>query len=484
MTSHRQIFRSSAIIGGASVIKMIIGIVKVKVVALLLGPAGIGLMGLYENIMSMAAMLSGCGMASSGVRQVTASADDAETLAIVRRALWLGSLMLGSAGMAILWLLSEPVARLVFGDSIHASEVAWLGFGLLLTVISGSQTALLQGLRRINDLARVSIFTGLAAAPIGILVLYLLGNDGVLWFVLTAPAVNFFVVRHYAGRLPQSDVSYDLKAIQLQWLAMLKLGIPLMSAGLFMLATQLAVRSILFQKLGLEASGFFQAVWVISVTYVGFALNALAMDFYPRLTKAIADHGRAGKLVNEQAEMALLFIGPALIAIITLAPLVIQLLYSHSFSPAAEILRWQALGDIFKVASVPMVFIFLAKGHGGVAVGFQLLWSAIYLGVLLLGITRFGLVIAGVSFGAAYVIYYIAVVIVANRLIGFKQTMRNWLFSLLLSISAITVIFLSAQSVVAGYVIGLLATFLVSAYSLHRLDQLINLTGWLRHRFL
>ena len=60
MTSHRQVFRSSAIIGGSSVINMIISIVKVKVFALLLGPAGIGLMGLYQNLMGMAAKLAFC----------------------------------------------------------------------------------------------------------------------------------------------------------------------------------------------------------------------------------------------------------------------------------------------------------------------------------------------------------------------------------------------------------------------------------------
>ena len=53
MTSHRQIFKSSAIIGGASVINVIISIVKVKLLAVLLGPAGVGLMGLYQNIMNM-----------------------------------------------------------------------------------------------------------------------------------------------------------------------------------------------------------------------------------------------------------------------------------------------------------------------------------------------------------------------------------------------------------------------------------------------
>ncbi len=201
MTSHRQVFRSSAIIGGAAVINIIIGITKVKVLAVLLGPAGIGLMGLYQNIMVTVSMLAGCGMGTSGVRQLAASADEAKTLSIVRRALWLGNLVLGIAGMLMLWLLREPVAQWVFGDSTHTSEVGWLGVGVLFTLIAGSQTALLQGLRRVEDLARVSILSALVAAVTGILAVYLLGNNGVLWFVLIAPAVNFWVASYFAARL-------------------------------------------------------------------------------------------------------------------------------------------------------------------------------------------------------------------------------------------------------------------------------------------
>ncbi|MDB4409460.1 O-antigen translocase [Gammaproteobacteria bacterium] len=484
MTSHRQAFRSSAIIGGASVINMVIGIVKVKVLAVLLGPAGIGLMGLYQNIMGMASTLAACGMGNSGVRQLAASANDAETLSIVRRALLLGSLMLGITGMALLWLLREPVAQWVFGDRAHASEVGWLGVGLLLTLIAGSQTALLQGLRRIDDLARVSILSALVGAAVGILAVYLLGKDGVLWFVLTAPAANILVASYYAARLPHPQVSYDLAAIQRQWLAMLKLGIPLMSAGFLTLTTQLAVRSIVLRELGLEASGYFQASWAISMIYVGLVLNAMVMDYFPRLTTAIGDHERAGKLVNEQSEMALLLAGPMLMAMITLAPWVIHLLYAQSFSPAAEILKWQVLGDIFKVASLPIVFIFLATGRGGVYIGIQMIWSAAYLVPVVLGIREFGLVMAGVGFWVAYLIYYLVVAIVANRLIGFKPTRRNRHFTLLLLFAGVITMSLAACSTTAGYATGLLATLLVSVYSFRRLDHLIGLIGWLRQKFL
>jgi O-antigen/teichoic acid export membrane protein len=301
---------------------------------------------------------------------------------------------------------------------------------------------------------------------------------------LTAPAANFLVVSYYAACLPHTQVPYDLAAIQQQWLAMLKLGIPLMSAGLLTLTTQLAVRSIVLRELGLDASGYFQAAWAISFTYVGFVLNAMAMDYFPRLTIAISDHECARKLVNEQAEMALLLAGPVLLAMITFAPLVIHLLYAQNFSPAVEILRWQVLGDIFKVASVPIVFIFLATGHGGVAIGIQLIWSAAYLGTVVLGMREFGLIMAGVGFWVAYLIYYVVVSIIANKLIGFKPAQRNRYFTLLLLLAGGIIIFLAARSTTAGYVIGSLATLLIGVYSWRRLDYLIDLTGWLRKKLL
>jgi len=463
---------------------MVISIVKVKVLALLLGPSGVGLMGLYQNIMGMTATLAGCGIESSGVRQVASTADEAETLATVRRSIWLASLVLGVSGMVILWLLRESMSRWVFGDTVHTQEVGWLGFGLLLTLLAGSQIALLQGLRRIGDLARISIISAMVAAVVGILAVYYLDESGVLWFVLTAPAVNFIVASYYAARVPSIESAFDLLAIKKQWQALLKLGIPLMSAALVTLVTQLAVRSIVLRELGLDASGYFQAAWVISVTYVGFILNAMAMDYYPRLTAAINDRIQARKLVNEQAEVALLLAGPVFLAMITFAPWVISLLYTQGFGLAADLLRWQVLGDILKLAGAPIVFIFLATGRGGIAIGIQCIWSAAYLGALSIGVKEVGLVLAGVGFWVAYLTYFVVVTLVARKTFGFKLAHRNWVVMLLLLLTGGLVIYLASQSLVLSYTAGLLATVTAGIYSLRRLDHLIDLAGWLRLRFL
>jgi PST family polysaccharide transporter len=462
---------------------MVIGIVKVKVLAVLLGPVGVGLMGLYQNIMSMTSTLAGCGLGSSGVRQLATSAGEASTLAIVRRALWLANVVLGTVGMALLWVLRAPVAQRVFGDTARANDVGWLGAGVLLTLVAGSQTALLQGLRRIGDIARVNVLSALLGAATGILFVSLLRESGVLWFVLTAPAVSVAVAGFYTARLPRNEAPHDWGAIAQQWREMLQLGIPLMAAALLTLGTQLATRSLILHELGLHSSGYFQAAWTISMTYTGFVLGAMSTDYYPRLTAVIGDHTQARKLVNEQTEMALLLSGPLFLAMMTLAPVAIHLLYASSFSPSIEVLRWQVLGDILKVASWPMGFILLAQGRGNAFIATELTWNAAYLGSIFVGIHRWGLIMAGVGFWIAYLIYFCLIAIVATRLIAFKPARRNSIAMLTLSAGGTLILVLSTQSLLASYVAGLIATMTVSVYNLRRMDNLMDLRGWLQRKF-
>jgi PST family polysaccharide transporter len=263
---------------------------------------------------------------------------------------------------------------------------------------------------------------------------------------------------------------------------MLKLGIPFMAAGLLTSATQLAARSIILRELGLDASGYFQAAWAISMTYIGFVLGAMSTDYYPRLTEAISDPVRARKLVNEQTEMALLLAGPVLLAMITLAPWVIHLLYAASFAPAIDVLRWQVLGDILKVASWPMGFILLAMGRGGIFMATEFTWNATYLGALILGIPEWGLVSAGVGFWFAYLILFVVVALVAFRLIGHTPDHRNLVFMLLLLLAGGLTVYVAAQSAEMGFGIGLLATLVAGVFSLRRLDELVDVRGLLKGR--
>jgi PST family polysaccharide transporter len=256
---------------------------------------------------------------------------------------------------------------------------------------------------------------------------------------------------------------------------MMTLGVPLMAAGLLTAATQLVAMTLVMKDLGLDASGQFRAAWTISITYIGFVLTAMGTDYLPRLTGAIHDHERARHLVNEQTEMALLMAGPILLGMLTLAPWLIALMYTQDFAPAAEILRWQVMGDIFRIIGWPMGFIVLAKGRGDLFVATQFNWNAIFLLCLWFGIGSMGLLIVGVGFFVASVLQVGLVRLVVGRLVDFASQSSNLRTFAALLAAASAILWASEYRVFSSLFVGGLLTLCFGGYSVWRLNQLLDL---------
>ena len=96
--------------------------------------------------------------------------------------------------------------------------------------------------------------------------------------------------------------------------------------------------------------------------YVGFILQAMAADFYPRLTASAHDNPMCNRLVNEQTQVGFFLAGPGVLATLTFTPIVIGLFYSAKFLAAVAVLRWICLGTTLQVITWPMGFIIVAKG--------------------------------------------------------------------------------------------------------------------------
>ena len=93
--------------------------------AVLPGPAGIGLLGIYQSITGVATPVARCGLGSSCVRQLAAPADTEEILTAVRRAFLTANLVLGLMAMLIVWIARETIAERIFDGAIQANDVGW-----------------------------------------------------------------------------------------------------------------------------------------------------------------------------------------------------------------------------------------------------------------------------------------------------------------------------------------------------------------------
>src|SRR4051812_44768703 len=84
--SYNQILKSSALIGGSSLVNILVGILRTKVMALLLGPAGMGLVGVYGSIQNLVQTLASMGINNSGVRQMAEAAGSGQTDRVAKTA--------------------------------------------------------------------------------------------------------------------------------------------------------------------------------------------------------------------------------------------------------------------------------------------------------------------------------------------------------------------------------------------------------------
>jgi antigen flippase len=474
--SYGQILKSSVLVGGSSLLNVAIGMVRTKVLALLLGPAGFGLFGVYNSIATLAQNLAGMGVNSSGVRQIAEAAGSdnkrriAETSHVLRRV----SFVLGVLGALLMVVLARPVAVITFGNSVHTAAVAGLAGVVLLMSISGGQSARIQGLRRIAELAKVSVASALGGTLLSIPLVYFLRERGIIPALIAVAATTLGASWWYSHRIPVESVTVSSAEVWRESAALLKLGFAFMSSGLMTMGVAYVVRITVLRKVGMEATGLYQSAWTLGGLYVAFILQAMGADFYPRLTACIRDREVANRLVNEQVEIGLLLAGPGVLATLTCAPLAIALFYSSRFLPAVEILRWICLGTLLQVVTWPMGYIIVAKARQALFFWCEAAWAIVSLVLAWVSVSAFGLKGAGIAFFGSYIFHGVLIYGVIRRLSGFRWSGENIRRCLIFFAATAAVFagpyFLSFKQAVA---LGSVATLASATYSVHVLLHLV-----------
>jgi len=475
--TYGQILKSSALIGSSSMLNIVIGIIRTKAMAMLLGPSGVGLMGLYGSITELTISIAGMGINSSGVRQIAEAVGTEDTDKIARTAAVLRriSIVLGVLGAVFLIGFSGLVSTLTFGNDQHAVAVALLSIAVFFNLIAAGQGAFIQGMRRISDLAKMGILGTLFGTLISIPVVYFLREEGVVISLILVAATGFVTSWWYSRKIPIKTPAISASQLGQEAAALLKLGFAFMASGLLMSGAAYAVRLIVVRKVGFDAAGLYQAAWALGGLYIGFILQAMGADFYPRLTAIAKDNAECNRVVNEQAHVSMLLAGPGVIATLTFAPLVIALFYTPKFEGAVEILRWLCLGMTLRVISWPLGFIIVAKGVQNFLIFSELAWTIVYLGLAWACVSSFNLKGAGIAFFGSYVFHVLMIYVIVRQLSGFRWSIANIQTSFLFLV-LIAVVFCSFYAFPPWLAMGIgtLAVVLSGVYSLQVILKLIS----------
>ncbi len=372
---------------------------------------------------------------------------------------------------------------MTFGSDQHTAAVALLAVAVFLRLVSEAQGALIQGMRRISDLAQMGVLGALFGTTIGIPIVYFLRESGVVPSLVGVATMMFLTSWWYSRKVQIPPSAMASAQVSQELVSLLKLGFAFMASGFLMMGAAYAVRIMVLRQVGFEAAGFYQSAWTLGGLYVGFILQAMAADFYPRLTAVAKDNAVCNRLVNEQAQVSLLLAGPGVIATLTFAPVVIALFYSAQFDAAVGVLRWICLGMTLRVITWPMGFIIMAKGAQYYLFWTDLAWAVVNVGLSWLCVGAFGVNGAGIAFLGSYVFHGLINYPIVRRLSDFRwSTTNRHTASLFLSLIAVVFCGFYLLPPLWATGIGAVAVLLSGGYSIrvpcyklaHLLPECIN----------
>ncbi len=476
--SYRQIMKATSLFGGVQIFNIIIQIVRSKLIAVILGPLGMGIMGLLTNTISIIATLSNAGINTSAVKNIAEAnaANDKHTLARIITIFYRLAFIMGLIGAFITLIISPWLSQITFGNKNYTSAFIWISFTLMLSQLSGAQLGVLQGLRKLKDLAKANLWGSFLGLIITIPLYYIWGIDGIVPGIIGTAIIALIVSWRYAGKIKIERLKIDRQLSISESKSMLKMGFMISLSGLLMVLSSYIIRIFISRYGSIEEVGLYNAGFTIINTYVGMIFTAMATDYYPRLSSVADNKNESRQIINHQAEIAILILAPILVIFLTFINNAITILYSSQFIGINVMLYWACLGMFFKAASWSIAFIFLAKGSSRLFFWNELAGNIYMLSLNILGYYLWGLTGLGISFAVSYLIYFVQVYFVSNKHYSFtlkKEFVNLFLVQFIITLCCFLSIIFVPQPY--SYLVGIILIAISTYYSFYEMNKRIDI---------
>ena len=476
--SYRQIMKATSLFGGVQFFQILISVVRSKFVAILLGPTGMGIVGLLTSATALVGGLTNLGLGTSAVKNIsearTTGNEDriSNVIFVLRRLVW----MTGLLGVLVTLFFSSWLSEVTFGNRDYTLAFVWISVTLLFNQLSSGELVLLQGMRRLQQLAKANFYGSLIGLFISIPLYYRFGVQGIVPVIIVTSFITLFFSRYFSPKIKTKKVEVPKSVILKEGKNMMVMGIMISLSGLITIIATYILRIFINHTGDVADVGQYSAGFTIINTYVGMIFTAMGTDYYPRLAAIASDNVKCKESINQQAEIALLILAPILIFFLVFINYAVILLYSTQFLAIKGMVYWASLGIFFKAVSWSIAFVFLAKGDGPLFFWNELIGSAYSLAFNIVGYYLGGLNGLGISFLVSYMVYFIqvfAIVKVKYNFSFYKEGITIFLIQFLLALLSFSVVNLIEYPY--AYVPGIILIGASSWYSFRELEKRIGL---------
>lgn len=362
--SFRNILKGTSIFGGVQIFNILISAVRLKFVAMILGPVGMGIAGLFNNASLTIQQFASLGLNLSIVKEIGHSKNDEKRLSKVLGAIKPLILISGLIGALICLLMPKTLSSFTFGDDKYTGGFILLSAAVFFSIVGTALMSVLQGLHAIKPLSRATIIGSFVGLTIGVPLYWLYGTEGIvpaLIIIAVSTCVWYFISLRKVLNVPKSPWNKELHLPIVK--SLIFMGLVLMSNDIFRNLANYIVNIFIRRQGSMEEVGFYQSCTTMTMQYSAIVFSAMAMDYLPRLATASHDNFKMCEVVNRQIEIVGLVIAPVASSVIFLAPWVIEIFQTEKFLSAVTLLRLMAMGIVVRALMYPLGYVVFTKDN-------------------------------------------------------------------------------------------------------------------------
>ena len=483
--NYGHVLKYTGIFGGVQGLNIGIGLVRTKLVALLLGPSGMGLASLFNTTVNMVFQATNLGLPFSAVRRVSELYQEGDEAGLARyvKVVRGWTLLTALLGMFVCIVIGPFLSHSTFAWGDHTLHFVLLAPAVGMMTITGGETAILKGIHRVGALAVIQVISILAALLFSVPVYYFFGASGIVPVIVLMALATMLATIRISFRVIPLQLASAGRAMK-EGTGMIRLGVAYTLAMVVGSLTELVIRSYLNVTGDLDILGLYNAGYMLTITYAGMVFSAMETDYFPRLSAVNTDIEATNETVNKQMEVSLLIAAPMLVGLIIFLPVLIPLFFSSKFVPVVAMTQVAVLAMFFKAVTMPAAYITLARGYSVMYLLLEGTYFVVFVFLIIFGFQRWGLVGTGIAITLANIFDYVMINAVARWRYKYKMSPAVMKYSAIHILIGLLAYFTTIT--VGGYaywVFGIGLTLVSTLFSLLILHQKTHLWAALMRRF-
>lgn len=402
-----NLLKTSVLNGVAVLIKTATMFILNKILAVYVGPAGYAAIGQFQNFIQMITTFAGSAV-NTAVVKYTAEYHEEKTKQIeVWRTSGTLILIFSTVSALLILIFKNQIGIYIFHSNEYSKVLVWFAVFLVFFTFNSFFLAILNGIKEVNKMVIANIAGSIFSLIITSLLAFYYQLYGALIALSIYQSLAFLVTMYLCSKLEWFNLkSFFGKVDKNIAKKLAAFALMALVSVFFGNIAQILLRNMVIEQFGLVYAGYWDAMTRLSNSYLLFASTILGVYYLPRLSE-LKKYEEVKKEVLSSYQVILPVAIISSILIFLFKEIVVKLLFTNEFLPMLELLKWQLVGDVTKIASWVISFMMLSKAMTGLFIITETVFALSILPITYLSILYFGFEGIAIAFFINCLMYWI-----------------------------------------------------------------------------